>query len=168
MPQLSIGGDQVDPLTLRPLFFFKCKNMDSLSKEKEISAFCPVQIEIWKSVALTDEAVFALPLCISERNWWPDSGGERTSRQRTADTATVEAYRVTPKGTDGMTERAAQPSSAALPIHSFFATSRLPGDCWTARLSLLLRKRVGGLFRSSVQICCCDIKLQEASERTAF
>lgn len=39
MPQLSITGDQVDPLTLRRLFFFKCKNVDSLSQVKEISAF---------------------------------------------------------------------------------------------------------------------------------
>lgn len=38
MPQLSITGDQVDPLTLLCLFFLKCKNMHSLWKERKTYA----------------------------------------------------------------------------------------------------------------------------------
>lgn len=123
MPQLSVSGDQVDPLTLLTLFFFKCKNVHRLSKENKISAFHE-QFHVGKT--LTAEVVLALPLCSSGRNWWPHAGEGRTSRQRMAGMATVEACRAKPKGSDGRTVRAAQPSSAVLPIYSSSTTAALP------------------------------------------
>lgn len=136
MPQLSITGDQVNPLTLLRLFFFKCKNVHNLSKEGEKNNLHYIQFHI--GTLLADEVVRALPLCSSGRNWWPHFDGERTSRQMMAGMATVGACRVTPKGSDGRTERAARPSSAVLPIYSFSTTSTLLNslsvasfqECW--------------------------------------
>lgn len=91
MPQLSVTSNQVDPLAHGRFFFFKCKNVDSLWKEKQRLACSP---HTHTELTLTDEAVIVLPLCSPEQNWWPDSDEERTSRSRTADTATVEACSV--------------------------------------------------------------------------
>lgn len=56
------------------------------------------------------------PLCSSERSRWPNSAGGRASRWRRA--ATVEACSVWSGDSAGRSERAAPPSSVALPTCS--------------------------------------------------